>query len=107
MGIGYFKIGIKLEQYAPIFYLFVYLFTYLFIYLSIYLFICLFIYLFILFCFVLFCFGGLHERQIGNYELITLSNISNRNRKNKNEKNKKRTCTQSHEKYVSFSSGPA
>ena len=53
MGIGYFKIGIKLEQYAPIFYLFVYLFTYLFIYLSIYLFVCLFIYLF---CFVLFCF---------------------------------------------------
>ena len=81
-------------------YLLIYLFIYLFIYIFIYLFVCLFIYLF---CFVLFCFGGLHERQIGNYELITLSNISNRNRKNKNEKNKKRTCTQSHEKYVSFS----
>ena len=62
MGIGYFKIGIKLEQYAPIFYLFVYLFTYLFIYSFIYLFIYLFVYLFIYF--VLFCFGGLHERQI-------------------------------------------
>ena len=69
-------------------YLFIYLLIYLFIYLSIYLFVCLLIYLF---CFVLF------------WRSPWKTNISNRNRKNKNEKNKKRTCTQSHEKYVSFS----